>query len=110
MLTDQVSVTLVANRFVSDVPGCPQMVDSVGTDLALSSGLKPSTGAGKVPAVAAAWNQAFSHTQYVILTGMNNRRIAWTPALKAYLAGHFVQVYRSPNRFLVYARKGLHVP
>jgi hypothetical protein len=108
VLTDQVSVTLAANRFVSDVPGCSQMVDSVGTDLALSNGLKPFTGAGYVPAVAAAWNQAFSHAQYVILTATNTRRVAWTPALKAYLADHFVQVSRSP-RLTLYVRKGLHV-
>jgi len=110
VLTDQVSVTLAANRFVSDVPGCSQMVDSVGTDLALSNGLKPFTGAGYVPAVAAAWNQAFSHAQYVILTDTNTRRVAWTPALKAYLNDHFVQVYRSPRKLLLYVRKGLHVP
>ena len=109
VLTDQVSVTLAANRFVSDVPGCSQMVDSVGTDLALSNGLKPFTGAGYVPAVAAAWNYAFSHAQYVILTGSNARRVAWTPALEAYLADHFVQVYRSPRNLELYVRKGLHV-
>jgi alpha-1,2-mannosyltransferase len=109
VLTDQVSVTLAANRFVSDVPGCSQMVDSVGTDLALSNGLKPVTGAGKVPAVAAAWNQAFSHAQYVILTATNSRRIAWTPALWAYLNDHFVKVYQSPRKLLLYVRKGLHV-
>jgi len=108
VLTDQTSVTLAANRFVSDVPGCSQMVDSLGTDLALSNGLRPTTGAGNVPAVAAAWNQAFSHAQYVILTATNMRRIAWTPALDAYLNDHFVQVYRSPRKLLVYARKGLH--
>jgi len=109
VLTDQVSVTLAANRFVSDVPGCSQMVDSVGTDLALSNGLKPFTGAGNVPAVAAAWNYAFSHAQYVILTATNTRRIAWTPALQAYLSDHFIQVYQSPRRLLLYVRKGLRV-
>jgi hypothetical protein len=108
VLTDQVSVTLAANRFVSDVPGCSQMVDSLGTDLALSNGLRPTTGAGNVPAVAAAWDQAFSHAQYVILTATNGRRIAWTPALQAYLKNHFVQVYRSPRKILLYVRRGLH--
>ncbi len=107
VLTDQVSVTLAANRFVSDVPGCSPMVDSLGTDLALSDGLKPQTGAGNVPAVAAAWNRAFSHAQYVILTATNIRRIAWTPALDAYLANHFVRVYESPRRLILYVRKGL---
>ena len=32
VLTDQVSVTLLANRFESTDPRCPQMVDSLGTD------------------------------------------------------------------------------
>ena len=107
VLTDQVSVTLAANRFVSNVPGCSQMVDSVGTNLALSNGLKPFTGAEYVPAVAAAWNQAFSHAQYVILTATNGRRIAWNLALQAYLNDHFTQVYRSPRKLLLYVRNGL---
>jgi hypothetical protein len=109
VLTDQVSVTLAANRFISDVPGCPLMVDSVGTNLALSDGLGPLAGAGNVPAVAAAWNQAFSHAQYVILTPANARRIAWTPALTAYLNAHFARVYESPGKLLLYARIGLAI-
>ena len=107
VLTDQVSVTLAANRFESTDPRCPQMVDSLGTTLALSHGLKPATGAGKVPAVNAAWHQAFSNAQYVILTGTSNRRIAWTPALEAYLGSHFTQIYQAPHRLTVYVRKGL---
>jgi hypothetical protein len=107
VLTDQVSVTLAANRFVSSVPGCPRMVDSLGTTLALSNGLKPQTGAGNVLAVNAAWYQAFSHAQYVILTATNTRRIPWTTQLQAYLGSHFTQVYESPRRLIVYVRKGL---
>ena len=107
VLTDQVSVTLAANRFESTDPRCPQMIDSLGTTLALSYGLKPQTGAAKVPAVNAAWNQAFSNAQYVILTGTNARRIPWTPQLKAYLASHFTQIYQAPHRLTVYARTGL---
>jgi hypothetical protein len=108
VLTDQVSVTLAANRFVSDVPGCPRLVDSLGTTLALSDGLKPQTGAANVPRVNAAWSQVFSHAQYVILTATNTRRIAWSPQLQAYFASHFTQVYRSPRKLLVYVRDGLH--
>jgi hypothetical protein len=106
VLTDQVSVTLAANRFESTDPRCPQMVDSLGTTLALSHGLKPSTGAAKVPAVNAAWNQAFANAQYVILTGPA-RRVPWTPQLKGYLASHFTQIYQAPHRLTVYVRKGL---
>ena len=98
MLTDQVSVTLAANRFVSTDPNCPKIVDSLGTTLALSDGLKPQTGAANVPAVNAAWNQAFSHAQYVILTATNTRRIAWSPQLEAYFSSHFTQLYESPRQ------------
>ena len=108
VLTDQVSVTLAANRFVSSDPNCPQLVDSLGTTLALSDGLKPQTGAANVPRVNAAWSQAFSHAQYVILTATNTRRIAWSPQLQAYFASHFSQVYRSPRKLIVYVRNGLH--
>ena len=107
VLTDQVSVTLAANRFVSTDPSCPKMVDSLGSTLALSDGLKPQTGAANVPAVNAAWNQAFSHAQYVILTATNTRRIAWSPQLDAYFASHFTQLYESPRRLILYVRKGL---
>ncbi len=107
VLTDTASVTVAANRFESDDPRCPQMVDSVGTTLALSHGLKPRTGAAKVPAVNAAWNQAFSNAQYVILTRANTWRVPWTPALKAYLTSHFTQIYESPKGLTLYVRKGL---
>ena len=107
VLTDQVSVTLAANRFVSTDPSCPKLVDSLGSTLALSDGLKPQTGAANVPAVNAAWNQAFSHAQYVILTATNTRRIAWSPQLEAYFASHFTQLYESPRRLILYVRKDL---
>ena len=107
VLTDQVSVTLAANRFVSTDPNCPKLIDSLGTTLALSDGLKPQTGAANVAAVNAAWNQAFSKANYVLLTATNTRRIAWSPQLEAYFASHFNQVYKSPRKLILYVRKGL---
>ncbi|HEV3291452.1 MAG TPA: hypothetical protein VG123_20935 [Streptosporangiaceae bacterium] len=106
VLTDQVSLTLNANRFVSSAPGCPQMVDTLGTDLALSHGLTPGTGAARVPAVAAVWAQAFSHARYLLLTHDSTRRIAWSPSLRAYLRSHFRRVYTSPKNLVLYVRKG----
>jgi hypothetical protein len=107
VLADQVSVTLVINRFVSDVPGCSQMVDGLGTDLALSNGLKPGTGAGNVPAVAAVWRNAFDHAQYLVLTAGNPRRIPWTPTLQTYLNDHFTKVMRVGHKLTLYARHGM---
>ena len=108
VLTDQASVTLAANRFVSTDPNCPKLIDSLGTTLALSNGLKPQTGAATVAAVNTAWNQAFSKAQYVLLTASNPRRIAWSPQLEAYFASHFSQVYQSPSKLTLYVRHGLH--
>jgi hypothetical protein len=105
VLTDQVSMTILANRFYSDVPGCPQMVNGIGTDLALSHGRTPSDGAGYVPAVAAVWRQAFSHAQLVMLSSKNEGRIAWTPALKAYFDANFVQLKSPWKRVTLYKRK-----
>ena len=107
VLTDQVSVTLAANRFVSTEPNCPKVIDSLGTTLALSHGLKPQTGAAKVAAVNAMWSQAFSKAQYVLLTATNQRRIAWSPQLEAYFANHFHVVYQSPRKLMLYVRNGL---
>jgi alpha-1,2-mannosyltransferase len=108
VLTDQVSVTLAANRFVSTDPNCPKMVDSLGTTLALSDGLKPKTGAATVPRVNQAWSQTFSKAQYVLLTASNPRRIAWSPQLEAYFSSHFHLVYQSPRNLMLYVRNGLH--
>jgi hypothetical protein len=107
VLTDQVSVTIAADRFVSSEPGCPLMVDTLGTDLALSRGLKPGTGAGEVPAVKNAWLSAFRHSQYLLLTNIDYRRIPWSPALERYMRGNFVKVAQPSRRLTIYARKGL---
>jgi hypothetical protein len=105
VLTDQVSTTILANRFYSDVPGCPQMVNAIGTDLALSHGKKPSDGAGYVPAVARVWRQAFSRAQIVLLSHNSPGRIAWTPALRAYFAANFVELKSPWDLVTLYKRK-----
>jgi MFS family permease len=105
VLTDQVSTTILANRFYSDVPGCPQMVNAVGTDLALSHGRKPSDGAGYVPAVAKVWLQAFSRAQIVLLSHNSPGRIPWTPALHAYFAANFVPLKSPWDLVTLYKRK-----
>jgi alpha-1,2-mannosyltransferase len=114
VLTDQVSFTILANRFTSGVPGCPQLVDGFGTDLDLSKGHNGATGAARTPAVRQLWDNAFRHAQYLWLssapdrtTGSGDtayRRIAWTPALRAYFERNFREVSGNP---LIYKRIGL---
>jgi len=105
VLTDSASYLLVANRFTSDVPGCPQMVDSLGTDLALGRGRRPGSGAGRDPAVSAAWHQAFSAAGWVLLTPKSSVRIPWNPALLAYFHGHF-RLARHLSTYDLYVRDG----
>jgi hypothetical protein len=99
VLTDVVSYTIVADRFSSTTPGCPSIIDSIGTDYALATGRNALVGAGRDPAVQRAWLSAFGHARYVWLNCMpvagaacdrtTGRRIPWTPAISAYFSSHF---------------------
>src|SRR6266571_372726 len=106
VLTDSAVYLLIADRFTSDVPGCAQMVDSLGTDLALGEGRRPGSGAGRVPAVAAAWHQALAAAGWVLLTPKAGVRIPWNPALLAYFHSHF-RLARHMNNYNLYARHGI---
>jgi hypothetical protein len=108
VLADNSAYTIVTNRFLSSVPGCPVIDDGTGANYALSNGRGAFTGAGQVPAVAAMWHSAFAHAQYVWLTGLNRRRIAWTPALTAYFEANFVHVANHRRGLRLYVRKDLH--
>lgn len=106
--TDQVSYLLMANRFTSSVPGCSHMLDGLGSDLAFSNGLKPSTGAGNVPKVQALWRDVFDHADYIWLSYNSYRRVAWFPELRTYFAANFVPVFNHGWHDTLYARKGVH--
>jgi hypothetical protein len=108
VLTDQVALTITANRFTSGTPGCPPVVDGFGTNLDLSKGHNGANGAARTAAVRQIWGSAFQHAQYVWLsdapsdtTGSADRRIAWTPALRSYFARNFREVSAHP---LIYKR------
>jgi alpha-1,2-mannosyltransferase len=106
--TDQVSYLLMANRFSPDQANCPHMLDGLGSDLGFFNGLKPSTGAGNVPAVQAMWRDEFTHAQFVWLSYNSYRRVAWDPQLRAYFKANFVQVFKHAWHDTLYARKGTH--
>src|SRR5262249_58392409 len=97
VLTDQVSVTLAANRFESTDPHCPQMVDTLGTTLALSYGLKPATGAWRVPAVNAAGDEGVRKAPYVLLTPPSTPPVPLTLAPQGHLSSPLTQVYDTPR-------------
>jgi hypothetical protein len=110
VVTDEVSLLLLAGRFTPAGPGCSPVLDGLGTDLALSGGLRPATGAGRVPAVAAVWRQAFSGARFVWLSALNRRRIAWSPALRGYFRAHFTRVLIDRRGDALYRRAGAPPP
>jgi len=89
LVADQVSLAIAANRFAAPGPGCPDVVDSLATTLALSGGVSPQGGAGRAPNVVAGWEAIFGQARYVWLSGNANTRIPWTPALQSWFSGHF---------------------
>ena len=107
--TDQTSYLLMANRFSPGQANCPHMLDGLGSDLGFSNGLKPSSGAGKVPAVQSMWWNEFTRAQFVWLSYNSYRRVAWYPQLRAYFKANFVQVYKHGWHDTLWARKGTHI-
>ena len=107
VLADEVSFSVMTDRLISDVPGCSLLLDATGTNYALSGGRDPETGAARYRAVDAVWTYAFDHAQYVWLSGLNNHRVAWTPALRSYFQRHFTRILNAGNSGALYRRIGL---
>jgi hypothetical protein len=92
VLTDTVSVTIATDRFTAATPGCPALVDAVGTLIATTDGKDFVTGPAVLEHDTQVWQQAFQQAEYVWLIGNNGftgARIAWTPALYDYFTTHF---------------------
>jgi alpha-1,2-mannosyltransferase len=92
VLTDTAAATVVIGRFSASSPGCPIIVDTVGTLIATTHGKDFVAGPGVLQADTQVWQQAFEQARYVWLIGNNGytgARIAWTPALHAYFETHF---------------------
>jgi hypothetical protein len=93
VVTDDPTVTITANRFVSTDPECPALVDAQGTDLALADGRAIGAGGEKNPTLRAAWLAAFSRADYIVLNQNWAKRVPLEGALARYLATHFRLVY-----------------
>jgi alpha-1,2-mannosyltransferase len=92
VLTDTAAATIVIDRFSTSSPGCPAVVDTVGTLIATTHGQDFVAGPAVLQADTRVWQLAFEQAEYVWLIGNNGytgARIAWTPALLAYFVSHF---------------------
>jgi hypothetical protein len=104
VVTDEVSLTLAANRF-STQAGCPDVLDSLATTLVEDNGISVQGGAKASARAVSAWTWIFGHAQYVWLSSDRSRRIPWTHGLERWFARHFkrVQVHRGLGQ--VYKRR-----
>jgi alpha-1,2-mannosyltransferase len=88
VVTDEVSLTISANRF-STRPGCPDVLDALAVTLVEDNGVSVQGGAKALPRAVAAWQWIFSRAQYVWLSADSDRRIPWTHALTRWFGHHF---------------------
>jgi hypothetical protein len=98
VVTDEVSLTIAADRFAGSPPSCPVIVDSLAQTLVLSNGVSVQGGAARMTAVVAAWKDCLRRADYVWLTpgqgpgGGSARRIPWTPGLLGWFDQSFTAV------------------
>ncbi len=89
VVSDQVSLLIASNRFISTNPNCPKMLDPFGTALALSGGETIDGGAQLAQKVVANWLLVLQNASYVWLSPQNSRRVPWTAATKSYFEKNF---------------------
>ena len=89
LVADQVSFAIAANRFAAPSPGCPDVIDSLATTLALSGGVSPQGGAGQRARVVAGWEAIFGKASTCGCRAASPPRIPWTPALQSWFSAHF---------------------
>jgi alpha-1,2-mannosyltransferase len=94
VVTDEVSLTIAADRFTGLPPGCPIIIDSLASTLVLSNGVSVQGGADQMPQVVATWKSWLSKADYVWLSPAqgSRRRIPWTPALSDWFNTTFARV------------------
>ncbi len=89
VLTNDSAYTVAADRFYSDVRGCPVMVDSLGTLFTMTGGRSGEAAAAALRPVAELWQAGLERAGYVWLTTDTVNQIPWDQRLYAYFRGHF---------------------
>jgi alpha-1,2-mannosyltransferase len=82
VVTDSPSIPLLADRFTTNLAGCPSIVDWQGVELS------------DPRAYDGTWLTAISHTSVVILTERPDQQPEWSPLLRARFAARFPVVHR----------------
>jgi hypothetical protein len=84
----EVSYGVEANRWVSNDPRCPALVDPLGMWMAWGYQTKPAAAA-----FAQTWKSYFERAKYVVLSTPGDALIGWNPSLLTWFSGHFDLTY-----------------
>ena len=89
VVSNGAAFTVTADRFYSGVPGCPAVVDPLGTMIAMTSGRYLDDTPAQLRPVVALWQTALDRAQYVWLTSGTFQEIPWNRTLNGYFTHHF---------------------
>ncbi|MEO9137676.1 MAG: glycosyltransferase family 87 protein [Jatrophihabitans sp.] len=104
VVTSMSSAMIADDRFVSDDPDCPTILDPFGTALAYGNGRSPSKVAPRTPALVRIWAQAYRRADYLYFVTRGTRSVPVDVVLDRYLADHFHRVDVAGLRGTLYAR------
>jgi len=99
VMTNEASLTIAANRFVSNVAGCPSVVDSYGTFLAMTGGHTLGARPPVVRSAVRTWEAWLARADYLWIDPQNtNDQLPWTHAFYSYIASHFRLIALASHR------------
>jgi alpha-1,2-mannosyltransferase len=92
VVTDYMPVTISGDRYISNDPSCPVIVDPFGVDLTLDNANTPVSPGPPTAAVVNFWRTAFERAEFIVLTPTAYARIPLVPSLKEYFHTNFTSV------------------
>jgi alpha-1,2-mannosyltransferase len=98
VVSDEISLTIAADRFPAAAAGCPVVLDALAQTLVTSNGVSIQGGATALPQVTARWEAILSRAQYVWLSPTSDRRIPWSGPLKRWFTRAFRPVPLPPGQ------------
>ena len=88
VVTNVGSTTIAADRYSSDRPGCPELVDPYGSVLALT-GRPPTLDPPRSRRLTQLWLDAYRRADFVHLIPRTYQTLPVDPSLRRYLRAHF---------------------
>lgn len=104
-LSDSPALLVTANRLVSGVAGCPQIVDGLGVSLSVDTGKSPAILQSVTPKLVATWTRLVAKAHYVVLSPAADLRIPLLGSVTAELSHNF-HLRRERSGILIYVRNG----